>query len=236
MSITAEQAAALVAKAVADATAPLVDRVAALAAPPAAPTPPAVPEPKQFSRAELDQAVTAGRITEAEATALWDKQAAEQTVRLVRDTVREAVQATTQQKTVETQIEEYATLKPDVLKPGTVDRERVTKQYNYLVSIGQPATKSTELAALGMVYGPLEGLKAARSGRPSEETHEEVGGGAPSGDPADSDGPKTKLSAREKAHYQNLINRGLYNSWADVDKELEFSNSRVRANARSRAA
>lgn len=226
MSITAEQAAAMVAKAVAEATAPLVDKVAALATPPA--PPPAAPpaEPKTISRAELDQAVSAGRITEAEATAIWDKQSAEQTARLVKETVRATLEDAQSQNLVDTGIKEYAALKPDVMKPGTTDRQRVEAQYKYLVSIGQPATKSTELAALNMVFGSIEGLKAAAAGRPSEETHEDVGGGEPSS--KSSPPKKLKLSAAEERYYRTGIEKGIYKDWAAVEAELAYANPRVR--------
>ncbi len=233
MSITAEQAAAMVAKAVAEATAPLVDRVAALATPPA-PPPPAAPEVKTISRTELDQAVSAGRITEAEATAIWDKQTAEQTARLVKETVKATIEDAQSQNLVESGIKEYAALKPDVLKPGSTDRQRVEAQYRYLVSIGQPASKSTELAALNMVFGSIDGLKAAASGRPSEETHEDVGGG---GEPSSKSGApkKLKLSAAEERYYQGGIDKGIYKDWAAVEAEMAYAKPKTRAGHHARA-
>ncbi|MGE0289522.1 MAG: hypothetical protein AB7I42_26035 [Bradyrhizobium sp.] len=228
MSITAEQAAAMVAKAVADATAPLVDKVAALAAPPAASPPPAAPEPKLVTRADLEQAVASGRISEQESAAIWDRQQAEQTALLVRKTVAETVSNVQLEGNIEARIAEYSALKPDVLKAGTTDRQRVEAQYAYLVSIGQPKTKSTELAALGMVYGSIDGLKAAAAGRPSTETHEDIGGGGePS--PGGKTPKKLKLSGDEERYYRQGIEKGLYKDWDAVEAELKFASARTRA-------
>ena len=222
MSITPEQAADMVAKAVAAAK--------ASAEPPA--------EPPTYTRSQLEAAVDGGKITKAEADAIWDTQNQRQTQRLVADTVKSVIQETTQQATVESRIEEYTRLRPEVLKQDSQDRARVKQQYDYLVSIGQPATKSTELAALGMVFGSLDALKAAQAATRDDETLMDVGGGTPpaAGGADGGDGPKTKLSARERAHYQKLIDKGMYRSWADVDKEMEYANARVRQNARARAA
>lgn len=221
MSITPEQAADMVAKAVAAAK--------ANAEPPA--------EPPTYSRAQLEAAVEGGKITKAEADAIWDTQSQRQTQRLVADTVKTVLTETQQQTTVDSRIAEYQALKPEVMKADSPERARVKQQYDYLVSIGQPATKSTELAALTMCYGSLDALKAAHAATRDDETLMDVGGGTPPAGGGDgNDGPKTKLSARERAHYQKLIDKGMYRSWADVDKEMEYANGRVRQNARARAA
>lgn len=221
MSITPEQAADMVAKAVAAAK--------ANAEPPA--------EPPTYTRAQLEAAVEGGKITKAEADAIWDTQSQRQTQRLVADTVKTVLTETQQQTTVDSRIAEYQALKPEVMKADSPERARVKQQYDYLVSIGQPATKSTELAALTMCYGSLDALKAAHAATRDDETLMDVGGGTPPVAGGDgNDGPKTKLSARERAHYQKLIDKGMYRSWADVDKEMEYANGRVRQNARARAA
>lgn len=221
MSITPEQAADMVAKAVAAAK--------ANAEPPA--------EPPTYSRAQLEAAVEGGKITKAEADAIWDTQSQRQTQRLVADTVKTVLTETQQQTTVDSRIAEYQALKPEVMKADSPERARVKQQYDYLVSIGQPAAKSTELAALTMCYGSLDALKAAHAATRDDETLMDVGGGTPPAAGGDgNDGPKTKLSARERAHYQKLIDKGMYPNWAAVDKEMEYANGRVRQNARARAA
>lgn len=228
MSITPEQAQAMIAEAVEKATAPLAQALAAAAArpAPAAEAPPAPPAPV-YTRTQLDQAVSENKITAAEANALWDRQQQEQTAKLVKDTVREAVTDVGRANEVTSRIAEYTALKPEVLKEGSPERARVKQQFDYLVSIGQPATKATELVALGMIYGQLDTLKAAHSTTRDEETHQEVGGGAPSnvGEPA----PKLKLSKDEKRYYGDLISKGIYSGWDAVAEELKFASARVRS-------
>jgi len=226
MSITEEQAKAMVAAAVKEATAPLIEKLATLAPQPA---PPPAPEPQVYTRAQLDAAVSRGSITEAEANAVWDKQQAEQTERLVEKRVEEKFQALNATSEVGARIGEYAALKPEILEEGNSARAKVKAQFDYLVRTGLPATKATELAALGMIYGPIDALKAAASGRSNDETHEEVGGGGEPRGGSDKAAKKLKLSGDEKRYYQNAIDKGIYKDWDAVEAELKFANQKLRA-------
>jgi len=228
MSITEEQAKAMVAEAVKQATAPLVEKLASLSVQPPAPPPSPPPEPKVYTRAELDAAVSRGSITEAEASAVWDKQQAEQTERLVEKRVEEKFQSLNATSEVGARIGEYAAIKPEILEAGSAARAKVKAQYDYLVRTGLPETKATELAALGMIYGPIDALKAASAGRSDDETHQDVGGGEPRGG-SDKIAKKLKLSADEKRYYQNAIDKGIYKDWDAVEGELKFANAKLRA-------
>lgn len=194
-------------------------------------------EEKVYTHAELEAAVQAGQITDVQKADILERQRQRQVEENARKAAREEIEQTNRKATVESAISAYAELVPDVLKAGSNDRARVERAYRRLVAQGQPETKSTELVALEVVFGDLTALRAARAGRAEPETHRDAGGdGARSrssgGD--GSDGPKSKLTERERAFYQKGIDSGRYANWAAVDDELKFANPHVRARAAAR--
>lgn len=189
------------------------------------------PTEKVWTAAELQKMVDENQITSAQAQDQLERQRLAQAERIARDVARQEAEAARQRGTVDDQLTEYETLFPDVLKEGSADRTKVRRQYDYLVGIGQPATKATELVALGMVYGPLESVRAARKGRNKTESHEDIGGGDPgSRDDRDDDGEAPpvdlKLTKDERRYYQQGIEKGIYKDWAAVRDERKFAKAR----------
>lgn len=224
--LSAEQMEAMISRSVQAATAPLTNKIAELEGQLAEKAKPIEPS---YTRADLDAAVRNGKITEFQANELWDNQQRKQTAELIATTVDSKIVDISRNQAVLNGISEYTALIPDVLVEGTADRKKVADEFNYLVSIGQPKTKATELVALKTIYGPIETLKAARSRARNEETHEESGSGGHGGGHDGSSAPtKLNLTADEKRHYQYCIDRGLYPDWKAVEAELKFANKRVR--------
>ncbi|MGE0372996.1 MAG: hypothetical protein AB7Q01_14095 [Gammaproteobacteria bacterium] len=189
------------------------------------------PAEKVWTASELQDLVDKNQITAAQAQDQLERQRTAQTERVARETARQEAEAARLRGTVDQQLTEYESLFPDVLKDGSAERAKVRRQYDYLVGIGQPATKATELVALGMVYGPLESVRAARKGRNRTDSHEDVGGGDPGGrDDRDDDGEAPpadlKLSKDEKRYYQQGIEKGIYKDWAAVRDERKFAKTR----------
>lgn len=228
-TITPERAAEIARLAALEAAAPLIEKVASLegrlAAQPAAPPP---DQPKIRTRAELDALVRDRQITEAQRDDILDRQRADETRRMVQETVTTAITGLQRGSEVDQGLAAYRELKPDAWKAGSKERERVKAQYDYLVRIGQPATAATELVALQTVYGSVDALRAASSGRDEYEEHRDTGGGGGGGGGRRQDG-KVKLSPRERAHYQRLIDRGVYPDMDAVHEELKYARPEVRA-------
>lgn len=225
-----EAAAAAAAKAAAEAaTAPLLAQIddlrTKLAAAPAPKT-----EAKTYTRAEINAAVARGDITEAEGEAVWDRQQDERTQRLAREAAANELKNTKLTQTIEEKIGDYSELAPKAFVAGTPENQRVKKQYDYLVGIGQPANKSTELAALSLALGDIDGLRAASRGALKRETFEDVGNGDADdvGEGSSADGPPKgmKLTARERTYYQQKIDRGIYPNWKAVEAERKFAVAR----------
>lgn len=181
---------------------------------------PKVEDVREFSRAELDEQVTLGKITQAQADQIIDNQVD----RRIDKRVGEKVDAKSINDRLDAEIDEYAGLKPDIRKNGSPDRDRVAEEFKYLVQNGSPETKATELAALRAVFGPLSRLKAAAAaGEGRRETHKEGSGGAGSEEPGTrTDGAPKGLTARQRDHYQKSIDKGLYRDWAAVAEEVNF--------------
>ena len=221
-----ETAASAAAKAAAEAaTAPLLAELNDLRS--KIPAAPAAQAPKEYTRAEINAAVDRGEITAAEGEGVWDRQQDARTQRLAREAAADVLKTTKLTATIEDRIGDYSELAPKAFQEGTAERQRVKKQFDYLISIGQPATKSTELAALSLALGDIDGLRAAARGSVKRETFEDVGGGdsGGTGEGSTGDGPPKgmNLTARERSYYQQKIDRGIYKDWKAVADERKFA-------------
>ncbi len=219
-----EAAASAAGRAAAEAaTAPLLAELNELRSKSAA----AAPATKEYSRAEINAAVDRGDITASDGEGVWDKQQDARTQRLAREAASDLLKTTKLTATLDDRIGDYSELAPKAFVEGTPERQRVKKQYDYLISIGQPATKSTELAALSLALGDIDGLRAASRGTVRRETFEDVGGGDADGGGQGSTGdgiPKgMTLTATQRSYYQQKIDRGIYPNWKAVVDELKFA-------------
>jgi hypothetical protein len=110
---------------------------------------------------------------------------------------------------------------------GSEIRDRIQQEYTYLLGLGDKHCEATQLKAIRAVLGPVEKLKAAKSGRTSHEGHRETGGGGGAG-PRGGQG-NLKLSAKERTHYEGKVGPGkLYKDWKAVEDELKFARPETR--------
>jgi hypothetical protein len=234
MSITKEEAEAMVQAAVTAATAPLRSEIENLktVTKPADPKP--AEPPKTYTRAELEAAVGREEITKVQAQDIWDAQQERITRQLIAEGVQSAVSATTKTQTTKQRVEAYKDLIPGLMEDGSSDRERVRKRVNQLLERGHPKNHETELLALELTYGEIEGLRATKGARSEVETHEETGGG---GSLRRSRGGEEtpaglKLSAGQRTYYEDLMAKGHYpGGWKDVKAELAFAPKRPSSRA-----
>ena len=189
-------------------------------------------EPKPFTRAELNQLVADGKVTQDAADALYDKQVVERATKEAKEAAGTVVTQREHEAVVTAQLEEYRGLLPEAWETGSKERAKVAKEYRYLVEkLGYPDSKATEVAALRAAFGDPDTIKASRStGRSGPgETHEEVGGAERTdGGDSSTDGPPKGLAARQKAYYESMISKGHYKDWAAVREELKFAVARAR--------
>lgn len=187
---------------------------------------------KRFTRAELKAAVAAGQVTEEQSDALWEKQVAEDVTARVTKEVLQTVGATSRQERITNDLAEYKRLAPEILETDSEKRKEVAAEFAELVSLGQPKTLETELLALRAVYGPLDKLRVAKSGRRETEFHEETGGGE--GRNRAPKALKDTLTERERDYYDGKIKSGMYKDWKEVEAELAYARPDVRRKAGAR--
>lgn len=193
---------------------------------------PAKTEPKVWSRTELDTAVAGGKITQAQADAILTSQT-EKTVReTARAEARDEIHTATLSAKVDAEIDAYKDLVPDVMKSGSDARKAVEAEYQELISLGDPATKVTELKAMRTALGKLSALKAAANAREEREHHED--GGSSGDDDVANPSVWKGIPARNRTFYQTQINKGIYKGVDDPKLKRELDH--IRANPRRRAA
>ena len=186
------------------------------------------PPPKHYTRTELNAAVQANQITQEAADQVWDDQIRAEARSEAATVSTEIVTRAQRKERVDSDISRYVALTPDVMVQGSETREKVAKEYNFLVSLGDPKTPETELKAMRAALGPIESLELAHSGTTRHETHRETGDAGGSGGKPGGKKFEDTLSQREKAHYQKGIDSGRYKGWDEVKAELAFANPNTR--------
>ncbi len=185
-------------------------------------------EPRPVSRAELNQLVADGKITQDAADAHWEKTVVETAERKARAAAADEVVGRERSAVVKNQLAEYRKLIPEAWTPGSKERAKCEKEFAALIGIGFPDNAVTEAAALRAAFGDPEVIRASRStGRNGPgETFDEVGGGERGESGASSaDGKPKGLTAREEAHYSKLVNMGNM-TWKQVTEERKFAKAK----------
>lgn len=179
-------------------------------------------KPKEYSKSELLAAVKAGSLSQADADAIYERQYAD---KIKREATAEIEAKFTQRMTdaeALNAIGQYRETVPELAAKGSDAWNKVKAIYDRMVGRGAPETYATELSALEAAYGEAGKLKQAKQGQ--RETIEEGSGGSggDTGTGINKDGTPKGLSARERAHYSKLIDRGIYKGWADVESERKW--------------
>ena len=174
---------------------------------------------------QLQAAVDAGQITMGKALEIrdqqlydrWEKdqQAREQKHRVLSD--------------VSVEMNEYKRLVPNASVPGTDERQKVEREYGYLVKrLGEPTSReqalSMELAAARAAFGDLDTLKTKQTlaSKPlPKESYMETSGSKKQMQDTKKDFRST-LTSREVQHYERMMRQGRYpGGWSEVQKEHE---------------
>jgi hypothetical protein len=184
--------------------------------------------PKEYTRAELRELVEAGKLNETQADEVMDRQLERRIMTKAEETFRATSETTTRAQRVEQVIDRYADAIPAVLTEGSAERERLVREYQYLIEHGHPENKATQLAALRAAFGPVEKLQTKHA--ESRETHMESGGSGGRDDTTDdADGPPKNLTAGQKAFYADAISKRVYKDWKAVREELSKWGGKKRA-------
>jgi hypothetical protein len=112
------------------------------------PPPAAEPPPKEFTRAELRSAVNEGQIDDDQMEEMWAKQQRDAHKRDTTELLETRDREKTAVNVIETDTQKYLDTYPDVTDVKSENWAKVKEEYDWLVKIGNPTSKATELMAL----------------------------------------------------------------------------------------
>ena len=182
--------------------------------PQAAPLPaaPAPEKPNIYSRAELDNMVVEQKISQDQADEILERQNDYRIASVAEEIVDNRIKT----RDVLGEIERYKKSIPNMMKEGSIEREKLVREYRTLVATGQPDSQSTELAAVKIAFGNIDAVEAAHKGTAPREFHQDVDTGEASKSGEKS--PLAGLPARHRDYYRQQIDKGFYAG--ENDKEL----------------
>ena len=135
----------------------------------------AAPAEEPLTAAELRTAVEQGKITQAEADDLRDRQLEDRLTSRLTGALESTLSARDISSRVDTDIARYKAAIPEIDESGSAQREKVQREYDYLVGMGhKPDDLRTELLAVRSAFGPIDDLERVRVRE--RETHGETGG------------------------------------------------------------
>ena len=185
--------------------------------------------PREYTRVQLDAAVTAGTITEATRDEILQQQSdARQQTKLneVEDRIKREARA---EAKIDAQLQTYVENYPDLTVPDSELRARVQEHFDELVrDFGEdPKSAATQLKAVKMSI-PSISSKAGRKKQP--EAHEETGGADNDADsPSKGKAWSKGLSKRMVEYYDSKVSKGIYKGYAAKDFLADVAASRQRA-------
>jgi hypothetical protein len=135
--------------------------------------PEAAPEkPKQFDRAELQQMVDAGTISEDKMAEVLERQSHDKLRSEITGDLRHMLSENQAQTRREDEIGKYKARLPGLDTAGHENHERASREYQELLRLGATPGAATECAALRAAFGPAERIKEKT--RTEHRGHEET--------------------------------------------------------------
>lgn len=189
---------------------------------------------KRYTRAELKTLVDAGQITKEQSDDVWAEQVRKESLETAAAVAHETVTGTTRQERIDQDLESYKRLKPEIMEEGSETREKIKREFHYLVGLGDPGTGKgalqTQLKAIRAVLGPLDNLEKAANASRAQESEQQGGGEGNRG--GNSGGGSKKLvdhlKPDAKDFYEKGIKSGRYRDWDAVEAELKYASPNVR--------
>lgn len=187
----------------------------------------------EYSVTELDNAVAAGQITQTQRDQIFASQIERKAMAQATQAATQIIETNNRETTLDTQLQQYAQIAPDVAREGSPLRQRVAQEFEFLVQNGAPRDLTTELAAVRAVMGPLERAKQYAQGRKrGPEFGRDSFGGSMSPMERRAADAFDRLDPAKQQYYQKLISQGLYADKKAVISELTWkrgSNNKGRA-------
>ncbi len=182
---------------------------------------------KELTSAELRQAVTEGKLSDAEADDIKDRQRERRADQQIKKTVEDTIAVRDVFNKVADEVGRYLVAVPDLEDRESPSYQRLRGEFSKLVALGYDAKdKRTELLAAKMAFGDIERLESV-SGPEDRETHQDVGGSGSGQDKPDvKDGWPKDTNAGQKRYYEDLISKGMKTKKQAVE-ELEYHSKKI---------
>lgn len=180
-------------------------------------------ETRDYSVSELDNAVQAGQITQAQRDQIFATQIERAATRRATETATQIIETTTRENALDGELQQYTAFAPDLTREGSPLRARVAEEFEYLVSRGAPRDLSTELAAARAILGPVERARNAH-GRPrgADRSSDSFGSRPQSPRERREEDAWQRLAPHQKQYYDKQISAGVYANRSAVFAELNW--------------
>jgi hypothetical protein len=184
---------------------------------------------QELSWQQLEDLIAEGKTTRAEANAYRENITQQKAIEAAEKRLAAKLDTDRRQARVQGDLDAYKREVPAILERGTPERQRVEREYQYLVEVlGHSHGLQTELAATRAALGDIDTVKqkktAAQSARESRETFVETATSGKGISRPSTDSIKG-LSQREKDFYEKEISKGRYSGWDEVKKEVDEYNA-----------
>jgi len=179
---------------------------------------------KEYTWEQLEAAIEEGKITRAWANTYREELVAKKAKDAAKRELQEEQQRLTQKTSVESELDRYKQLVPDVMQRESPIRQKVEREYAYMVqTLGFKEGLPTQLAAVRAALGDLDTVersvkaKHSTTREPFMETHSST-----QKPQQKSSKFIDKLDERLKAHYEKMIRTGQYAGWDEIEAELKY--------------
>jgi hypothetical protein len=181
-------------------------------------------EPRDYTVTELDSAVQAGQITQAQRDQIFATQVERAAMRKATEAATQIVETTTRENALDGELQQYASAAPDLMREGSPLRARVAEEFEYLVSRGAPRDMSTELAAARAVMGPPDRARAHAQGRTrgADRSFDSFSGRPQTPRERREDDVWNRLTPAQQQYYSKQMQNGIYADRSAVIKELTW--------------
>jgi hypothetical protein len=182
-------------------------------------------EQRDYSVQDLDNAVAAGQITQTQRDHIFAQQVERTAMKAATEAATQIVQQETFENSLDSELQQYASVAPDVMRDGSPLRARIAEEFQYLVNRGAAKDLSTELAAVRAVMGPLERAKSFAAGRSrrADMSHDSFSSRPMSVRERRIDDHWSRLSPVQQQYYDKHIQSGIYADRAAVISEINWT-------------
>lgn len=182
-------------------------------------------EQRDYTVHELDNAVAAGQITQTQRDQIFAQQVERTATKAATEAATQIVKQETFENSLDAELQQYASVAPDVMREGSPLRARIAEEFQYLVNRGAANDLSTELAAVRAVIGPIDRAKSYAAGkqRKPDISHDSFSSRPMSAREKRIEDRWSRLSPTQQQYYDRHIQSGLYADRAAVLSELNWT-------------